>query len=292
LAKTKKAEQPKICFVISPIGKEKSETRDRSDQVLDYIVKPTIQELGYEVVRADSIAKPGIITSQVIDHLIDDSLVVADLSGHNPNVFYELAIRHATRLPVVQLIQDGEAIPFDVSQSRTIYYDLHDLRTADDCRKQLAKQVRAVEKNPSDVDSPVSVAVDLKLLRGSQNLVEKSNADILGMLQDIRFQIHDLRVAPRAAVSPASVDAITGSFSRLIDILSTENNPDKKDEMLNILGRLMREVHDIFVRARIQHQQYHRFMQNIGLLRRAGLPRARVPRQSTLSSDVRESPTR
>jgi hypothetical protein len=61
------------------------------------IVAPAAEACGYDTIRADQIAKPGIITSQVIQHLLDDPLVVADLTGWNPNVFYELAIRHAIR---------------------------------------------------------------------------------------------------------------------------------------------------------------------------------------------------
>jgi len=85
----------KSCFVIAPIGQEESETRNRSDLVLKHIIKPAAEECGYKAVRADEISEPGIITTQVIQRLIDDDLVIADLTERNPNVFYELAIRHA-----------------------------------------------------------------------------------------------------------------------------------------------------------------------------------------------------
>jgi hypothetical protein len=87
----------KTCFVIAPIGEDGSETRKRSDQILDHIIKPAVTECGYTAVRADKIEKPGVITSQVIQHVVEDDLIVADLTERNPNVFYELAVRHATR---------------------------------------------------------------------------------------------------------------------------------------------------------------------------------------------------
>ena len=105
----------KNCFVISPIGEPDSETRKRADQILKHVVKPAVGECGYTAVRADEIDKPGIITSQVIQRVVTDPLVVADLTERNPNVFYELAIRHALRKPLVQLIKKGEQIPFDVA---------------------------------------------------------------------------------------------------------------------------------------------------------------------------------
>ncbi len=100
----KKGQKRKVCFAVTPIGEEGSEIRRRSDQVLRYIIEPVMANLDYETVRADRISQPGMITNQVIEHLIDDDLVVADLTGSNPNVFYELAIRHATRKPIVTLI--------------------------------------------------------------------------------------------------------------------------------------------------------------------------------------------
>jgi len=52
------------------------------------------------VIRADKISEPGIITTQIIGHIVDAELVIADLTDKNPNVFYELAIRHAIRNPI------------------------------------------------------------------------------------------------------------------------------------------------------------------------------------------------
>ena len=175
----------KKCFVIAPIGSEESETRKRSDQVLKYIIKPVAEECGYEAVRADEISEPGIITTQVIQRLIDDDLVIADLTGRNPNVFYELAIRHAIRKPVVQIIKRDERIPFDVAVQRTIQYDL-DLESAAACKEELIKQIRAAEKKPDIADSPVATAIDMRVLRESDNPVEKSIVEIVPMLEDIR----------------------------------------------------------------------------------------------------------
>jgi hypothetical protein len=89
----------KTCFVIAPIGEPASEIRKRSDQVFTYVITPAVQECGYTALRADQISEPGLIDSQVIERIVNDPLVIADLTGHNPNVFYELALRHALSLP-------------------------------------------------------------------------------------------------------------------------------------------------------------------------------------------------
>jgi hypothetical protein len=175
--------------VIAPIGDEGSEVRRRSDQILTHIIDVAAKECGYETLRADKISEPGIITSQIIQHLLDDPLVIADMTGHNPNVFYELAVRHAIRKPVVQLIEKGEKIPFDVAATRTIQVDHHDLDSVAKCRQEMISQIRAVEKDPTDVDTPISAAIDLQQLRRSGNPMEKSTAEIISMLQSLHAKI-------------------------------------------------------------------------------------------------------
>jgi hypothetical protein len=176
----------KRCFVIAPIGEENSDTRRRSDQVLRHIITPAANSCGYEVIRADGIADPGVITSQVLQHIMNDELVVADLTGHNPNVFYELAVRHAWSKPFVQLIEADEIIPFDIANVRTVPVNHHDLDSVDKCKRDLVEQIRALEASDGPVDTPISIAMDLQQLRHSTNPLEKSNVAILEELAVIR----------------------------------------------------------------------------------------------------------
>src|SRR5882724_2144422 len=135
----------KTCFVISPIGDEGSEVRKSSDHVFEEVIKRAIQPLGYQPLRSDHIAKPGRITDQVIKHLVADELVVADLSGHNPNVFYELAIRHAVNKPVIQISRKGESLPFDISQERTVFYDPDNVKSVNHCIDEIKKQIESID---------------------------------------------------------------------------------------------------------------------------------------------------
>lgn len=128
----------KICFVIAPIGKPDSPERERSDQVLDFIIRPAVTRFGYKAVRADEIDEPGLITTQVLQAVVDAPLVVADLTGRNPNVFYELSLRHATKKPVIQIIDQSEDIPFDISDMRTVKFSWRDLRSADRAAKEIS----------------------------------------------------------------------------------------------------------------------------------------------------------
>ncbi len=218
----------KTCFVIAPIGAEGSETRIRSDQVLKHIITPAARECGYDPIRADQISEPGLITSQVIQHIVDDPLVIADLTDRNPNVFYELALRHTLKRPVVQIIKASETIPFDVAASRTIQFDHHDLDSVARAKEEISKQIHAVEENPADVDTPISVAIDLQSLRQSDNPIEKSNAEIITMLQDFRQEFRTTILETRSrppGLNPRIIEELAAVFDR--NTMLTEFELDK-----------------------------------------------------------------
>lgn len=215
----------KTCFVIAPIGEPESETRKRSDQVLQYIIRPSVEQCGYVAVRADEIDRPGIITTQVIQHIVEDPLVIADLTERNPNVFYELALRHALRRPLIQLISKGEVIPFDVAGTRTIQVDHRDLASVDAAKSQIQKQVRALENDPSDVESPISVALDLQSMRQSGNPEARSLADVVDLLGNLRQMMvaQDARSATRPLERRPSLRRKIEWLNALFDEMTVED---------------------------------------------------------------------
>ncbi len=113
------------------------------------------------MIRADQIGEPGMITTQVLECLKNAKLAIADLSYLNPNVFYEVALRHALRLPVVQLIRKADKLPFDVNQSRTLVFDTSDIYSLvpklQTYRAEIANQARKALDDPESVGNPVSV---------------------------------------------------------------------------------------------------------------------------------------
>lgn len=114
----------KRCFVISPIGNEDSETREHANDVLDFIIKPAMEELGIEAYRSDHIHEVGKISDQMFRSILNDDLCIAVLTFQNPNVYYELAVAQSAARPVVILVEKGTNLPFDVKDMRTVYYDL------------------------------------------------------------------------------------------------------------------------------------------------------------------------
>ncbi len=151
-----------VCFYVAPIGQAGSDERKHSDVVLGQIVEPAVDALGMNlaVVRADQIEKPGLITAQVIEHILHARLVVVDLSFHNPNVFYELALRHATGKPAVLMTRVADKIPFDIADVRTIRFDTTDIHAfvtqMETWRAELTNQARQALSDPANAVTPLT----------------------------------------------------------------------------------------------------------------------------------------
>ncbi|UIN31520.1 hypothetical protein [Microbacterium binotii] len=149
-----------VCFLVTPIGEPDSIQRQHADLMLGSLIEPALAPLGLRIVRADRISTPGLITGQVIDHLVRSPLVIADLSFGNPNVFYELALRHAARKPIVQLIRAGDALPFDVGQFRTVTIDMTSIYTLvpqiDLYRSEITRQCRQAIQEEGEAETPLS----------------------------------------------------------------------------------------------------------------------------------------
>ena len=160
-SESRQANLDTVCFYITPIGEEGSDQRKHSDLFMGALIEPALAEFGLNLVRADKIGEAGMITGQVIEHIVASRLVIVDLSYHNPNVFYELALRHAVRKPIVQICRVAYKLPFDISQVRTIVVDTTDIYTfvpqLESLKAQIAAQIRKTLDEASEVENPLSV---------------------------------------------------------------------------------------------------------------------------------------
>jgi len=104
------------CFVISSFTPEATE-------LLQEVIKPAIEPLDYLVRRGDDIAAPGSVMDQINAVLGEADLVVADLTNLNPNVLYEIGIRHRVGKPLILLAGKDTEVPFDLQHLRRILID-------------------------------------------------------------------------------------------------------------------------------------------------------------------------
>jgi hypothetical protein len=146
----------KRCFVISPIGAPGSDVRAHADDVFEYIIKPVMEKKGYAVERGDHMARPGRISDQMYDRILNDDLLIAILTFQNPNVYYELAIAHAAAQPLIIMCEARQAqLPFDVKDQRVIFYDLRPRSLIEGkYKKELNKAVEQIEGGEVEAEVP------------------------------------------------------------------------------------------------------------------------------------------
>ena len=184
----------KTCFVIAPIGAPNSEVRKHSDTVLRHIIIKAVDPLGYQAIRADTISEPGMITDQVMQHIMEDELVIADLTDQNPNVFYELAVRHAIGKPFIHIGKKEQVIPFDVSGIRLVSYDIQDLDSAESAVEEITKQIKSWEENPPpSVQTPISMPLEFLRISQSGEANSPGLLEILPLIQQISSSTDETR---------------------------------------------------------------------------------------------------
>ncbi len=115
-------------FVAMPFGQKKAQGKSYNidfDLIYNNAIKPAAEELGLNIIRADEESDSGIIHALMIERLICTDIVIVDITNENPNVYYELGIRHCARPYSTILIYDKKTkIPFDIQPLRAIPYEL------------------------------------------------------------------------------------------------------------------------------------------------------------------------
>jgi hypothetical protein len=169
--KDKMTEKP-VCFVIAPIGEAETTTRHRSERVYEDVLKVVAKRCKYKPLHAMYLERPGLITTLIIQHVVTAPLVIADLTDANANVFYELALRHAARKPVIQIMAKAQEIPFDLQDTRIITFDIDVVSSRKEAIGKIVRQIKEMEKSSSLLETPVSVAgvCPLRLLAQGESL--------------------------------------------------------------------------------------------------------------------------
>ncbi|GKT08706.1 TRAFs-binding domain-containing protein [Desulforhabdus sp. TSK] len=152
-----------LCFVAMPFGKKSDLTSGVEidfDQIYDRAIKPAIVDAGLEPLRADEERTGGIIHAAMFARLLLAEFAVVDLSLANPNVFYELGVRHAakpyTTIPIYATLRP---LPFDVALMRALGYTLENGVLTEDgaakLRSALKNKLDEAVRGAAVEDSPI-----------------------------------------------------------------------------------------------------------------------------------------
>ena len=144
VSKAVTVESSQTCFVMMPFA-------DPLGGYYASLYAPAIRKAGLTPVRADAdIFGTGKIMDQIWAGINTARVLVAELSGKNPNVLYELGIAHALKKPVVLVSSNEPDVPFDVRQIRVIYYDVNDPFWGDKLIAKVAENILSALANPKE----------------------------------------------------------------------------------------------------------------------------------------------
>lgn len=104
-----------LCFVLMPFNPS-------FDRIYREQIKPSAEALGFKCIRADDIFSPTPILEDIWIHILKSKVIIADVTGRNPNVFYEIGIAHTVGRPVIIITQDKSDVPFDIAHYRYFVY--------------------------------------------------------------------------------------------------------------------------------------------------------------------------
>lgn len=199
-----------VCFFIGPMGEPGTPERKRFETVAHTLVEPAARRAGLSFVSAASLHTPGEVFPQVIGHLQRAAVVVADLTDRNPNVYYELALCHASSRPVVALLEAGQQLPFNIHGTATIFYNLKNVELHWQAAEELERQVRTAVAPGFVAQSPVTLALDFEQVAHSDTPQKDLLESILTQVVQLQSVVRELG---RAQPSPAG----NGFSSSVVD---------------------------------------------------------------------------
>lgn len=209
----------KPCFIITPIGAIDSETFKKTSGLISSVLKPVLEEFDFKAVPAYEIPNSGSINRQILKSILFDKLVIANLTGLNPNVMYELAVRHAARLPVIIMAEHGTNLPFDITDQRAIFY--HDsLLGSEDAKPKLRNAIGAALSD-KNIDNPIyQVVEESNIIKAEPGKDQSINDYIIRRFDQLESNINALSQT-NIAINQQSKSNYSAS-STYIDIVFTK----------------------------------------------------------------------
>ncbi|WP_436873721.1 hypothetical protein [Kosakonia sacchari] len=227
-------EEKKRCFVVTPIGSAESVTRRKAQGILDSVIKPLLHEQGFKVFVAHEISSLGSITKQILEHLLEDELVITNLTELNPNVMYELAVRHAKRLPVISIAEEGTVLPFDISDERTIFYK-NDMAGVFELKPKLETAISEA-LNEELPDNPIYRVANSIIIRESEE-TPSTDKYILNRIDNIEELLSNLvRLSHQTPTNPAPEKDTKIGYLMTIDV--EQPNFNKFYEALELIDEV------------------------------------------------------
>lgn len=204
---------PDICFIIMPFG-------GWLDDYYTTIYRPAIEAAGLEPHRADDLFRPSTIVNDIWAYTRRAKLLLADLTGKNPNVFYELGLAHALAKPAVLVAQSMEEIPYDLRALRIILYDKNAPDWGAILRDKIKSAIKEVLQSPLDAVLPAFLNVKPTT---EQPTVTPHQKELIAIKQELDLLRRQIQTGPaaehtrresRVDIGPVMAEELIGRYMR------------------------------------------------------------------------------
>lgn len=248
------------CFVDMPFGRKtdpKSGVEIDFDQVYEQGIRPAVEGAGLECVRGDREQTGGLIHTAMFARLLLSEFVIADMTSANPNVFYELGVRHAARpYTTIPLFATLGAPPFDVNGVRAIPYELSGGRLSDAAaaalRSAIGQRITSALKSPVAQDSPLfqlfdrfpGIEISHELTDVFRDRVAYSEAFRDRLAAARALQPREAALAELQAIEASLGDIATAERGVVVDLLLSYRAVEAWDAMITLVDRMAGDVRE------------------------------------------------
>lgn len=242
-------QRTKSCFIITPIGDSNSPIFRKINGVITSTIRPVLQEMGFsDISAAHEINKVGSINTQIVNRIVYDDLVIANLTESNPNVMYELCLRHVVAKPIIHICEKGTVLPFDIKDNRTIFYE-NDMLGVEELKEKLKKYLAEIDYEKEHTDNPVYLGLQIgKLLK--TNLIgeyRENDKELIKKIYDKIFPKTEEHVFYESKGFNSDSDSLINVKWKELFFIFDENTYDKKVEFLDEINAKLKEkgIHHI-----------------------------------------------
>jgi hypothetical protein len=232
--------EKKLCYVIMPFSEHAGISEPEWTKTYSSLFKPTIEDIGLSYVCERSTIRQGDYLKDIIYNLKNARVVLADITDHNPNVMWELGVRHALskRTIVVHRKHTGNRpIISDMSNYGIIPYSVSDLEEIDAFKKKIKELLLDIERNPERSDNPVfdHIREEDLIISSAQRRIIKNK--LVGLLSELSFNLNLAESMLRGEemlddkkqntlnrfITTAMRDMLASNYASLHDIKEQEN---------------------------------------------------------------------
>jgi len=240
-----------LCFVLMPFGIKTGPDGKaiNFDKVFDLLIRPSITAANLEPLRADHEEAGGFIQKPMFEALLLCEFAVADLTYANPNVFYELGIRHAVRpWSTVPIMAEGGRLPIDVDALKTVFYKvgtdgMPDPNSIQACTGIISAMLLEAKKGVLK-DSPIYQLLDYY----PQPQLDHEKADIfrdqVKYSREVKEKLADARnkkVGPIEALKDVEQelgDVANAESGVVVDLMLSYRSQKAFQEMIDLVDRM------------------------------------------------------